>query len=67
MRGVSLFGPVSGADIQIAQIVTGATMAAFIAVSLVPRGHKHAARIKGVLIIAYLLFFCLYSGYVLLR
>jgi hypothetical protein len=52
---------------QAAQIVTGAAMAAFIAIGLAPRLREHAGRIRGLLLAGYLLGCCLFVGYVLMR
>jgi hypothetical protein len=51
---VSLFSAVSGEEIRTAQIATGVTMAAFIAAGFVPGVRRHAARIRGALLILYL-------------
>ena len=67
MREVSLFNAVSSADMQTARIVTGATMAAFLAVGMVPGLREHAGRIRVALLVAYLLACGIFVGYALLR
>jgi hypothetical protein len=67
VRGVSLFSAVSTADMQTARIVTGATMAAFIGVGMVPGLRQHAGRIRGILLVVYLLACGIFVGYVLMR
>ncbi len=64
---MSLFNAVSSEDMQTARIVTGATMAAFIAVGLVPGFRQRAAMVRGVLLVLYLLTCGAYIGYMLLR
>jgi len=64
---VSLFSAVSSADMQTVRIVTGATMAAFIGVGMVPGLRQRAGRIRGVLLVIYLLAFGVFVGYVLMR
>ena len=67
MRGVSLFSAVSSADMQTVRIVTGATMAAFIGIGMVPGLRQHAGRIRGTLLVVYLLACGIFVGYVLMR
>ena len=64
---VSLFSAVSSADMQTAQIVTGATMAAFIGIGLVPGLREHARTIRGMLLVIYLLACGIFVAYVLMR
>jgi hypothetical protein len=64
---VSLFSAVSSADMQTARIVTGATMAAFIGVGLVPSLREHAARIRVGLLVVYLLACGIFVGYAVMR
>jgi hypothetical protein len=64
---VSLLNAVSSADMQTARIVTGATMAAFLAVGMVPGLRDHAARIRVALLVAYLLACGIFVGYALMR
>jgi hypothetical protein len=64
---VSLLGAVSGDEIRAAQIVTGLTMAAFIAVGLAPGLRERAGAIRGALLALYLLCCGLFIGYALLR
>jgi hypothetical protein len=58
---------VSTTDMQTARIVTGATMAAFLAVGMVPGLREHAGRIRVALLVAYLLACGIFVGYVLTR
>jgi hypothetical protein len=67
VRDVSLFNAVSGADMQTVRIVTGATMAAFLAVGMVPGLREHAGRIRLALLVAYLLACGIFVGYALMR
>ena len=64
---MGLFASVSAEDMRAAQIVTGATLAAFIGVGLVPGLRQHAARIRAVLLAAYLLAFAALVGYALVQ
>jgi hypothetical protein len=64
---VSLFSAVSSADMQTVRIVTGATMAAFLAVGMVPGLREHAGRIRLALLVAYLLACGIFVGYALMR
>jgi hypothetical protein len=66
-EGVSLFASVSAEDMRAAQIVTGATMAAFIGVGLVPGLRAHAVRIRAVLLAAFLLACGVLVGHALMR
>ncbi len=52
---------------QTARIVTGATMAAFIGVGMVPGLRQHAGRIRVALLVAYLLACGIFVGYALMR
>jgi hypothetical protein len=52
---MSLFGAVSGEEMRAAQIVTGVTMAAFIAAGVVPGLRERAAAIRGALLVLYLI------------
>jgi hypothetical protein len=65
--GVNLLGAVSGDEIRAAQIVTGVTMAAFIAAGVVPGLREHSTTIRGVLLMLYLVACCIFIGYVMLR
>ncbi len=51
---MDLFSAVSSEEIRAAQILTGVTMAAFIAAGVIPGTRRHAARIRGVLLVLYL-------------
>ena len=64
---MSLLDSVSGEQMRAARIVTGATIAAFIAVSLAPPLRRYARRIRLALIVAYLLGCAGFVGYALLR
>jgi len=64
---VSLFDAVSSADMQTARVVTGATMAAFLAAGVVPGLREHAGRIRVALLVIYLLACGTFVGYVLMR
>ena len=64
---MSLFDAVSGEQIRTARIVTGAAMAAFIAVGLAPPLRPYARRIRLGLVAAYLLGCAGLVAYVLLR
>jgi hypothetical protein len=64
---VSLFAAVSSADMQTARVVTGATMAAFLAAGIVPGLREHAGRIRVALLAIYLLACGIFVGYVLMR
>jgi hypothetical protein len=52
---VSLLGAVSDNEMRAAQIVTGVTMAAFIAVGLAPGLQRHATKIRLALVVLYLI------------
>jgi hypothetical protein len=62
-----MFSAVSAEDIQAAQIVTGAAMALFIGIGIVPGLREHAARLRLALLVLYLLACCWFVGRVLLR
>ena len=64
---MSLFDAVSSADMQTARVVTGATMAAFLAAGVVPGLREHAGRIRVALLVVYLLACGIFVGYVLMR
>ena len=64
---MGLFDSVSAEDMRAAQIVTGATLAAFIGVGLVPGLREHAVRIRAILLVVYLLAFGIVVGHVLAR
>jgi hypothetical protein len=65
--GVNLLGAVSGDEIRAAQIVTGVTMAAFIAAGVVPGLRERAAVIRGALLVLYLVACGVFIGYAALR
>lgn len=64
---MNLFSAVSNEDMQAARIVTGAAMAAFLTVGLVPGLRERAALIRGVLLALYLLACVGFVGYALMR
>ncbi len=66
-EGVSLFSAVSTQEMQTARIVTGATMAAFLLIGLVPGLRERGALLRGVLLVAYLLACAIFIGYVLTK
>ena len=51
---MNLFSAVSSEEIRAAQILTGVTMAAFIAVGMIPGARRYAARIRVALLVLYL-------------
>ena len=51
---MDLFSAVSSEEIRAAQIVTGVTMAAFIAVGMIPGTRRYAPQIRGALLVLYL-------------
>ena len=50
-----MFSPVSAADMQAAQVVTGLAMAAFLAVGLIPGLRPYAGKIRAGILAIYLL------------
>ena len=64
---MNLFASIPAEDMRAAQIVTGATMAAFIGVGLVPGLREHAVRIRAALLVAYLLAFGVLVGHVVMK
>ena len=64
---MTLFSAVSGEEMRPARIVTGATMAAFIGVSVAPGLREHAGRIRLVLLVVYLLACGIFVGYAVMR
>ena len=64
---MNLFDAVSGEQMRTARIVTGATMAAFIAVGLAPPLRPYARTIRLALVAVYLLGCIGFTAYVLLR
>ena len=64
---MSLLDAVSGEQMRTARIVTGATMAAFIAVGLAPPLRPYAPRIRLALVVAYLIGCVGFVGYALLH
>ena len=59
--------PVTSEDMQAARIVTGATLAAWLACGVIPGVRPYASKIRAGLLVAYLLCCAGYIGYVLLR
>ena len=64
---MNLFAAISVEDMRIAQIVTGAAMAAFIGVGLAPGLRRHSGTIRRALLVAYLLTCVGFVGFVLVR
>lgn len=64
---MSLFSAVSGEEMQNARIVTGVTMVALIGVGYVPGLRDRATKIRGALLVLYLLTCAVFVGYVLIR
>lgn len=64
---MSLFSAVSAEAIRAAQIVSGLTMAAFIAAGVVPGLRERASAIRGALLVLYLAACCAFAIYVLVR
>lgn len=64
---MSLLDAVSAEQMRTARVVTGASMAAFIAVGLAPPLRPYAPRIRLVVVVAYLLGCVGFVGYTLLR
>ncbi len=62
-----MLGPVSAEEIRAAQILTGATMAAWLASGWIPGARPYTTKIRTVLLAAYLLGCTAYIAYVLLR
>ncbi len=67
MSRVNLFGTVTGEEMRMARLVTGAAMAAFIGVGFVPALREHARAFRVALLALYLLTCCVFVGYVLMR
>ena len=63
---MDLFSAVSGEEIRAAQIVTGVTMAAFIAVGMIPATRRYATQIRAALLVLYLVVFGGFLVYALL-
>jgi uncharacterized membrane protein len=64
---VNLFSAVTDQDMQTVRVVTGATMAAFLAVGLVPPLRPYVSRIRVVLLALFLVGCGGFTAYVLLR
>ncbi len=64
---MSLFSAVSADDMQTARIVTGVAMALFVGIGVVPGLRQHAATIRMMLLVGYLVACVGFVGYVLLR
>jgi hypothetical protein len=62
---MSLFGAVSGEEMRAAQVVTGVTMAAFIAAGLVPGLRERAGAIRAALLVLYLIACGAFAAYAL--
>ena len=63
---MDLFSAVSGEEIRAAQIVTGVTMAAFIAVGMIPATRRYATQIRAALLVLYLAACGVFLAYALL-
>jgi hypothetical protein len=64
---VTPFDAVSGDQMRAAQIITGAAMALFVGIGVVPGLRRHAATIRLVLLAAYLVACIAFVAWVLLR
>ena len=64
---MNLFSAVSAEEMQAARVVTGATMAAFIGVSLMPGMRQYVRTIRWGLLGSYAVICVLFVGYVLVR
>jgi hypothetical protein len=64
---VTLFSAVSGEDMQVARIVTGVTMALFVALSVAPGLRQHAGTLRLALLVLYLVACCVFVAAVLSR
>lgn len=62
-----MFGPATPAEVHAAQIITGAAMALFLVVGLVPALRPHVMTIRAVVLAAYLAGCAVFIGFVLLR
>jgi hypothetical protein len=60
-------GPVTAGDMQAAQILTGATIAAWLACGVIPGVRPYATKIRAGVLTAYLLGCVGYAAYVLFR
>jgi hypothetical protein len=61
------FAPVTDDQMRVAQILSGATMALWLAVGFVPGVRRHAQKIRAVALAAYLLGGAVFMTYVLTR
>jgi hypothetical protein len=61
------FSAVSGNQMRMAQIITGAAMALFIGIGVVPGLRHHAARLRLALLVVYLAACAVFVAWVLLR
>jgi hypothetical protein len=50
-----MFGPVSGEEMRAAQLITGSAMALWLAIGYLPALRPHATRLRGGLLVVYLL------------
>lgn len=64
---MALFTAVTAEDMQVARVVTGVTMALFVATAVTPGLRQSAAPIRWVLLGAYLVACVGFVGYVLLK
>ena len=63
---MNLFSAVSSEEIRAAQIVTGVTMAAFIAVGMIPATRRYVTQIRAALLVLYLVVCSGFLAYALL-
>jgi hypothetical protein len=64
---VTLFSAVSGEEMRAARLVTGVTMALFVAVSVAPGLRSHAGTIRLALLVVYLVVCSVFLAVVLSR
>ena len=62
-----MLGPVTSEDMRAAQLLTGATMAAWLTCGVVPAARPYATKLRAGLLAAYLLGCAAFVVYVLLR
>ena len=62
-----MLGPTTDEEVRAAQILTGATMAAWLACGVIPGVRPYTARIRTALLAAYLLGCAVFIVYLLLR
>jgi len=62
-----MLGPATDEEVRAAQILTGATMAAWLACGIIPGVQPYATKIRTALLAAYLLGCVAFIAYLLLR